>query len=104
MEGFIDADAKRNQAHEQLHQLGLTEPEITAMAFTYAGYSTRRVAELGRWSQTYVRKLLNSAAKKLRRSGLMVPRPSNDGTNHQPLNVDPLKLDFMTEHVTDRIA
>jgi hypothetical protein len=102
MEGIVDAGANRKEAREQLIQIGLTEAEIMAMSFTHAGYSTRRVAELGRWSQTYVRKLLKSAASKLRRSGLVVPQPRNVEVSCRSRSVDPVKLDGMTQRLADR--
>jgi hypothetical protein len=99
MEGPIADDTQRDAVRDQLNQLGLTDPEIMAMALTHAGYSTRRVADLGRWSQTYVRKLLNSAARKLRRSGLAVPKAPDHGTTSRTVNMDPVKLDCMSDRV-----
>ncbi len=91
VEGLTDADANRNTARQTLMQMGLTEPEVMALSLMHAGYSTRRIADLGRWSQTYVRKLLQSAGKKLRRSGLKVPQPERQKLPRcRP--VDPTKL------------
>jgi hypothetical protein len=103
MEGPITDDANRDAARRQLNQMGLTDPEIMAMSLTHAGYSTRRVADLGRWSQTYVRKLLSSAAKKLRRSGVAVPKAPAPESMPRSCTVDPQKLDCMTAHVSDRV-
>jgi hypothetical protein len=102
MKGVVDDDANRRRAREQLTQIGMTEPEIMAMSFTHAGYSTRRVADLGRWSQSYVRKLLKSAANKLRRSGLALPKPRVADQTSRTRNLNPVKLDGMTERLADR--
>jgi hypothetical protein len=98
IEGLTDDDTKRQEARKQLNQIGLTDPEIMAMSFTHAGYSTRRIADFGRWSQTYVRKLLYSAATKLHRSGLAVPQAPAAATN-RPRFLDPVDLDDMSHRV-----
>jgi hypothetical protein len=101
VEGNTDADENRRLARRHFREMGLTDAEVMALSFTYAGYSTRGVAELGRWSQTYVRKLLQSAGRKLRRCGLQVPRSQQAiaAANARPTCVDPLKLDAMSTRV-----
>ena len=96
VEGAVNGEFNREEAREKLAQIGLTDPEVMALALTHAGYSTRRVGEMGRWSQSYVRKLLKSAAKKLHRSGLGVPEGSKAEPSHRDFRVDPVKLDAMT--------
>jgi hypothetical protein len=104
VEGYVSRDATPQSARQQLQQLGLTDPQITAMALTQAGYSSRHVAQLCRWSRSHVRKLLNAATNTLRRSGLEVPKTSNPGTNLRSRSVDAMKLDGMTMNVSDDIA
>jgi hypothetical protein len=99
VEGAVNGEFNREAARDKLAQIGLTDAEVMALAMTHAGYSTRRVAEMGRWSQSYVRKLLKSAAKKLQRSGLAVPKGSSAEVSHRDFRVDPVKLDAMTPRV-----
>ena len=96
MEGPDTANMTPSTTRQQLLRLGLNEAEVMALAFTHAGYSTRRVAEFGRWSQTYVRKLLASAGRKLQRSGLNAPKPPTSEPLGRSRFVDPVKLDAMS--------
>jgi hypothetical protein len=103
IEGAIE-DANREAARAKLNEIGLSDPEIMAMALTHAGYSTRRVAELGRWSQAYVRKLLRSAADNLRRSGLAAPKARAAQKSGRARFVDPDMLDDIAVDVSENIG
>jgi len=98
IEGVTNQEVKRNDARRQLNQIGLTDPEITAMALICTGCSTRRIADMSQWSQTYVCKLLASAARKLQRSGLRVPK-APEPEAHRPSFVDPVTLDDLSDRV-----
>jgi hypothetical protein len=95
MKDVIDDEHQPATARQRLFELGLTDVQITAVALLHAGYSSRRVAEMLRCSQTYICKLLNSANRKLRRSGLSLPSIGHSTPHQRTCSVDPVKLDAM---------
>ena len=85
IEGVTYEKPHLGNPRKRLMQIGLTDSEITAMALVFAGYSTRRVGNIGHWSQAYVRKLFKFATNKLQRSGLPVPKaPPAGRQRHRP--------------------
>ena len=95
VEGAVAGATARQAARKKLNEFGLTDQEITVLAFLIEGYSTRRIARFIERSQTFVLKIRRTAEQKVRRSGCSATLDYR--TTHLPEQraraVDPLKLD-----------
>jgi hypothetical protein len=97
--GCVSQDANVATAREQLQRIGLTDHEITVLAFTYAGYSSRALAQLCNWSRPFVRRRIESASRKLRSAGLVVPKAPQTISMGRMQRIDPHKLNAMARAV-----